>query len=75
MEFMTKVKLVVFGIVAVLVLIVFFQNNETVSTEILFVTISAPRSIMLIFTLLLGFVMGMVASVFLRRRKSKSKSA
>ncbi len=75
MEFMTKVKMAIFGIIALLAIIIFFQNTEEASTKILFATIIMPRSVMLIFTMLLGVVMGMVASVFLRRRKSKSKDA
>lgn len=74
MEFMTKVKIAIFSTIALLAIIVFFQNNETVDTKILFMTITMPRSMMLIFTLLLGVVLGIVASVFLRRRKAKAKS-
>lgn len=74
MEFMTKVKVFVFGVVALLAIIIFFQNTESVNTQILFAKIEMPRAMMLIFTLLLGFVMGMVASAFLRRRKTKAKT-
>lgn len=74
MEFMTKVKVFVFGVVALLAIIIFFQNTESVNTQILFAKIEMPRAMMLLFTLLLGFVMGMVASAFLRRRKTKEKT-
>ena len=66
---MKKAKTIIAVILVVLVAIVILQNMESVDTEILWKTIPMPRAVLLIITFLIGFVMGMIASDRLRRRK------
>lgn len=53
-----KAKKILFAAIAVLVVIVIFQNTESVQTKILFVSISMPRILLLFATLAVGFVLG-----------------
>lgn len=55
-------------IVAVLLIIVIFQNVEPVSTKLLFVTIKMPRAALLFITAILGFILGQVFTFDLKRR-------
>ena len=57
---MKRLKLIVIAVVAVLTVIVVFQNTQSVETEILFVTFRMPRALLLFGTLLMGFVLGAV---------------
>lgn len=65
---MTRVKLMITGILALLVLIVILQNIDAVETQILFVTLSMPRAVLLIGTTLIGFVLGLLVSYRLARQ-------
>ena len=65
-----KIKLVVLGVVAILAVIIFLQNTETVETRILFLTVKMSRALLLMLTFLLGLLTGMlVAANFLKRKK------
>lgn len=66
---MNKSKLVAIGILSLLILIIVFQNIETVETKILFITLSMPRAILLAFTWLIGAVCGMLLPTFNQRKK------
>ena len=55
-----RFKLIVAAIVALLVIIVIFQNVESVETRILFVEIKMPRALLLAITLATGFVLGVL---------------
>ena len=44
----------------VVIIIVVFQNTETVETKILFATLSMPRALLLVMTLLIGVVIGLI---------------
>ena len=58
----SRVKLIVAGILGLLVLIVILQNTEAVETRFLFLTISMPRAVLLFGTTLLGFILGVLLS-------------
>ena len=60
---MKQFKLIVVAVLALLGLIVVLQNTASVETKILFVTIIMPRAILLMITLLIGFVLGIFASL------------
>ena len=55
-------------ILAVLAAIIVLQNTETVETRILFITIAMPRAVLLTGTLLIGFAIGVLFTVFTRRK-------
>jgi uncharacterized integral membrane protein len=60
---MTRTKLVITGVLALLVLIVILQNTAAVETRVLFVTITMPRAVLLIGTTLVGFLLGMLVAL------------
>lgn len=68
---MSKVKILVAALLALLVLIVVLQNTETVETRILFVSIEMPRAALLFGTLVVGFAIGVLTA---GRIVSKSKT-
>ena len=59
---MQKAKVIITIIVAILLIIVFLQNTESVETKILFMTLTMPRVLLLAITLLVGFVIGLVVA-------------
>ena len=60
---MSKAKLITVGVLAAVVLIVLFQNRQSVDTHFLFVTVTMPRAILLGTTAVLGFAGGVVVSL------------
>lgn len=60
---MTRTKLVITGILALLVLVVILQNTAAVETKVLFITITMPRAVLLIGTTLVGFLLGMLVAL------------
>jgi len=71
MEFMQKVRVGIGAVVAIIVLIVIFQNSETMKAKILFVTLEMPTFALLLITLAIGFGLGWLGSALWRRRKAK----
>ncbi len=63
-----RIKIAVAAVVAILAIIVIFQNTEVVETRLLFITVSMPRALLLIVTLLLGWVLGLMTAVRIRRK-------
>ncbi len=63
-----KIKIAVAAVVAVLAIIVIFQNTEVVETRLLFITVGMPRALLLIVTLLLGVLLGLMAAIRIRRK-------
>lgn len=71
---MSKAKIVVAAVLAILILIVVLQNTEAVETRILFTTITMPRAALLFGTLVVGFVVGILtAGRIATKAKSTSK--
>ncbi|NNF44271.1 MAG: LapA family protein [Phycisphaerales bacterium] len=68
---MKTARLIVVVIAAILAIIVIAQNTESVETRLLFATITMPRAILLVLTLLIGFVLGAVSAVWMRRSGAK----
>lgn len=66
-----RAKLILSMILAVIVLIVLLQNTEQVSTSILFFKLELPRAILLLVTLLVGFVAGMATGMLSQHRKQR----
>jgi uncharacterized integral membrane protein len=56
-------KLAGIALSVIVVLILIFQNRENVSTDILFVTITMPRAVLLIVVLAIGFVLGLLTAI------------
>ena len=55
------------------VIIVVFQNTETVETKLLFATLAMPRALLLFLTLLTGVIIGLVlATRFPRGEKGET---
>jgi uncharacterized integral membrane protein len=65
---MSRLKIIVLTIVAVLVVIVVLQNTDPVHTEILFVTITMPRAILLFVTLVAGFGIGIAVATHRKKK-------
>lgn len=59
---MSRWKLAAVAIVAILAIIVVAQNTQAVETKLLFATVNMPRAILLLITLLVGFVLGVLAA-------------
>jgi len=57
---MKSAKNFVVAILLILTVIVVLQNTETVDTELLFMTLSMPRALLLFITLATGIVIGLV---------------
>ena len=65
-----KIKISVAAVVAILAIIVIFQNTEVVETRLLFITVGMPRALLLIVTLLLGVLLGLMTAVRIRRKSN-----
>ena len=59
---MQKAKVVIVIVIAVLSLIIFLQNTQSVETKILFMTLIMPRVLLLVIMLLVGFVIGLITA-------------
>ena len=57
---MNRAKTLFLTVLAVVVVIVVAQNTETVETQLLFVSIAMPRAVLLLVTLVTGFVLGIL---------------
>jgi uncharacterized integral membrane protein len=66
---MNRIKLIIIIVLAVIGIIVVLQNTSEVNTQILFMTITMPHAILLFITLLLGFVLGVLVSMFHAKAK------
>lgn len=55
---MKNVKNVILGVLALLIVIIIFQNMQSVETRILFLSITMPRALLLIVTFLSGLGLG-----------------
>lgn len=64
-------KIIGLGLLVVVAIIIMFQNTEAVQTKILFFTLTLPRIILLFLTMLIGFVLGILVSYRMTKRKKK----
>lgn len=65
-----KLRLTAVVILAVLAVVVTFQNRDNVSTRLLFVTIQMPHAILLFATLAIGFAIGVVTGGIMAGKKA-----
>jgi uncharacterized integral membrane protein len=72
---MSRWKLAAVAIVAILAIVVVAQNTQAVETRLLFVTVVMPRAILLLITLLAGFVLGVLAAGRISRKHVPKASA
>ena len=56
-----RIRIIAAAILALVVIIIVLQNTETVETKLLFITLTMPRAAMLFGTLVIGFVLGVLA--------------
>ena len=71
---MVKVKIIGAIILALLAIAVVVQNTESVETRLLLVTVTMPRALLLLVTLLIGVVVGALGSLaFMKKSAEKRK--
>ena len=56
------------AVLAALILIVIFQNTESVRTHVLFVTFEMPRVALLFITLVIGVILGVLGDRYLLKK-------
>lgn len=67
---MNRPKLIIVLIIAVLVLLLIFQNLESCTTRFLFFSVTMPRALMLFIALAAGFIAGLLV-VTMRGKQKK----
>lgn len=72
---MRKLRLIVTLVLAVLVVIVVLQNTDAVETRLLFATVTMPRAVLLLTTVLIGFALGILTSLVWMRKQEKPRSS
>jgi uncharacterized integral membrane protein len=68
----TLIKLILSVVLGVLVIIVALQNTASVETHILFASVTMPRALLLLCTLAIGFVIGIIVTISVLRRETKT---
>lgn len=68
-----RVKLIIGAILAVLVVIIMFQNTEQVSTRLLFWNLTLPHVVLLLLMFVFGVVLGFVATTMRQKRRAKER--
>jgi len=71
---MKKAKLIGIIIVSLLVLIIFLQNTQSAETKLLFVTVRMPIVILLILTVITGFIFGLVTKSYVLGKPGKAEA-
>lgn len=66
---MKNVKLGFTALIAVVLIVIIFQNLEPVSTRLLFATVKMPRAALLFLTAAAGFALGLFARFTFFNRK------
>ncbi|MGD9106786.1 MAG: LapA family protein [Desulfobacterales bacterium] len=67
---MKRAKMIGILVLALFIGIVVLQNTERVQTNILFLTITMPRAVLLFLTALIGFIIGVLSSLLMGRKKT-----
>ncbi|MFB6290634.1 MAG: lipopolysaccharide assembly protein LapA domain-containing protein [Candidatus Bipolaricaulia bacterium] len=57
---MRKIKTIVAIIIGILLVVIIFQNLDTVSTQLLFATVEMPQAALLFLTAIAGFAIGLL---------------
>jgi putative membrane protein len=71
---MERFKMISTAILALLGIIIILQNTEPVETKLLFFSITMPRAILLMGTTFIGFALGVLVSLFFKRKDQPQKS-
>lgn len=69
---MKQLRLVVLVVLTLLIAVLALQNTETVDTRLLFATVSMPRAVLIFTSAAIGFLLGVLASVFWARKSEKA---
>ncbi|MGB2984301.1 MAG: LapA family protein [Phycisphaerae bacterium] len=69
----SRARIIIAIVAAILVIIVVLQNTQTVETKLLFVTLTMPRAVLLFVTLLVGFALGLITATWFSRRPPKKE--
>jgi uncharacterized integral membrane protein len=69
---MKNIKIILVTVVVSLAVVVALQNSQQVETKFLFTSITMPRVLLLLATLMLGFFIGLITAGLLRRKSGKS---
>jgi len=70
---MERFKMISTAILALLGIIIILQNTEPVETKLLFFSITMPRAILLMGTTFIGFALGVLVSLFFKRKDQPQK--
>lgn len=68
-------KLIALIVIAILAVIVAFQNTDTVETRVLFFTVSMSRAMLIVVTFLCGAAAGLLGGLWVRRGRPKAEKA
>ncbi|MBW1839635.1 MAG: DUF1049 domain-containing protein [Deltaproteobacteria bacterium] len=73
---MKEIKQILIALITCLIVIIILQNTQHCDTKILFFTVKLPRAVLLLITTLIGFLLGIVVSFRMgkKRKKDKNKS-
>jgi uncharacterized integral membrane protein len=66
-------RIILAALIAVLLVILLVQNTHSVTTKLLFTTVTMPLAILLLATFLLGLAVGLLGASYLARKKRKEK--
>ena len=66
-----KLKIAAIVIFSVFLLIIIFQNTETVETKLLFKTVAMSRALLLIIVFIAGFAAGIIGTSYIMRKSKK----
>lgn len=69
---MKQLRLIVLVVLTVLIVVLALQNTETVDTRLLFATVSMPRAVLIFTSAAIGFLLGVLASVYWARKGEKA---
>ena len=68
---MSKTKLIIAIIIAVLVLLLILQNLESCTTRFLFFSVTMPKALMLFIALAAGFIVGLLVATMRGKHKNQ----
>ncbi|MFO0942702.1 MAG: LapA family protein [Pirellulales bacterium] len=70
-----KLKWICLGLLTLLAAVVCLQNLTTIQLHFLFTKVELPQAVVIIATLILGFVMGMLANTLWKLRAWRAKAS
>jgi uncharacterized integral membrane protein len=69
---MQRFKLIALLVLVMAAIILVQQNTEPVETRILFLTVTMPRAVLLMLTLMIGFACGILVALGIGKRRRPS---